>query len=119
EGAGVLRSARSLTDAAARLEALPADFAHKAAEPGVETWENANLHLVARVLVAAALRRAETRGCHWREDHPDRNDADWARHLVVTHGPDARTLDVRTTATTAFPPTAVPPVATAVTKEKP
>ncbi|MGW7520570.1 L-aspartate oxidase [Streptomyces sp. NPDC054796] len=131
EGAGVLRSARSLTEAAARLEALPADFAHKAAEPGVETWENANLHLVARVLVAAALRRAETRGCHWREDHPERNDADWARHLVVTHGPDARTLDapapdaptpdaptldVRTTDTTAFPPTAFPPV---VTKEKP
>ncbi|MGH3324345.1 MAG: L-aspartate oxidase, partial [Streptomyces sp.] len=107
-GAGVLRSATSLAAAADRLDALPGDTAHKPAEPGVETWETANLHLVARVLVAAALRREETRGCHWREDHPDRDDAAWRRHLIVgAAGPSgtARSLDVRTTGATAFPPT--------------
>ncbi|SCK58245.1 L-aspartate oxidase [Streptomyces sp. WMMB 322] len=112
-GAGVLRSATSLAEAAARLDALPGDTAHKPADPGVETWETANLHLVARVLVAAALRREETRGCHWREDHPGRDDAAWRRHLVIgVHGA-GRSLDVRTTPTTAFPPTAGEPAAPA------
>jgi L-aspartate oxidase len=67
----------------------------------VETWEATNLGLVARVLVAAARRRQETRGCHWREDRPDRDDAVWRRHLVVRLTPH-RTLDLRTTAGPGF-----------------
>ncbi|MBB1243110.1 L-aspartate oxidase [Streptomyces durbertensis] len=113
-GAGVLRSAESLAAAAAELAALdPAGSAAarpvKPAEPGTETWEAANLRLVAAVLVAAARRRAETRGCHWREDHPDSDDARWRRHLVVTLDPgDPRALTVRTTDGTGFPPVAAP-----------
>ncbi len=59
---------------------------------------------MARVLVAAARLREETRGCHWREDHADRDDAGWRRHVVVRLNPD-RTLAVRTTDTADFPPT--------------
>ncbi|TLQ44471.1 L-aspartate oxidase [Streptomyces marianii] len=109
-GAGVLRSAASLDDAADALEALHLSALHdaeefdKAAEPGVESWEATNLLLVARVLVAAAHERTETRGCHWREDHPGRDDAGWRRHIVVRLTPDRR-LVVRRTATEVFPPT--------------
>ncbi|MYS24915.1 L-aspartate oxidase, partial [Streptomyces sp. DvalAA-14] len=101
-GAGVLRSARSLAAAAEALERLngAAEDAYerdgKTAEPCVETWEATNLGLVAQVLVAAARRREETRGCHWREDRPDRDDGRWRRHLVVRLTPE-RTLAVRTT----------------------
>jgi L-aspartate oxidase len=101
-GAGVLRSAESLATAAGALERLTTgaveayDRDGKTAEPCVETWEATNLSLVARVLVAAARRREETRGCHWREDRPDRDDDRWRRHLVVRLTPH-RTLDVRTT----------------------
>ncbi|WP_336323360.1 L-aspartate oxidase [Streptomyces lavendofoliae] len=109
-GAGVLRSAASLAEAADALDAVYAEALHdgpdgnKAAEPGVESWETTNLLCVARVLVAAARRREETRGCHWREDRPDRDDTAWRRHLVVRLGPD-RSLDVRATETQDFPPT--------------
>ncbi|MGW1870202.1 L-aspartate oxidase [Streptomyces mauvecolor] len=103
EGAGVLRSADSLAEAAGRLEAIRADE-HKAAVPGVEAWETTNLLLVSRVLVAAAAAREETRGCHWREDRPDRDDAAWQRHLVVRITPE-RSLDIRPTASATFPPT--------------
>ncbi|GAA2481473.1 L-aspartate oxidase [Streptomyces gobitricini] len=109
-GAGVLRSAASLAEAADALDAVHAEAlsdgpdGNKAAEPGVESWETTNLLCVARVLVTAARRREETRGCHWREDRPDRDDAAWRRHLVVRLGPD-RTLDVRPTDTQDFPPT--------------
>ncbi|UGY92208.1 L-aspartate oxidase [Streptomyces gobiensis] len=112
-GAGVLRSAESLATAAAELDELAA--AHKPAEPGVEAWETTNLHLVARVLVTAALRRAETRGCHWREDFPDRDDEVWRRHLIVTLN-TASTLTTRTTDATGFPPVVCPSPAT---EEKP
>ncbi|MCW7984526.1 L-aspartate oxidase [Streptomyces sp. SID8375] len=130
-GAGVLRSAESLARAAAELDRLhreataaagpagrgepagatatgsaaPAD--RKAPEPGVEAWEATNLLCVARVLVAAAQRREETRGCHWREDHPDRDDASWRRHFRITLEAD-RALTIRTTATAEFPPTVTP-----------
>ncbi|GGU79500.1 L-aspartate oxidase [Streptomyces litmocidini] len=129
-GAGVLRSAASLRTASEELDALhlapvpsepvPAGTAEtpgrpggaddrkpgdrKSAEPGVESWETTNLLAVARLLVAAASRREETRGCHWREDRPDRDDARWRRHLVVHLTPE-RALDVRTTETFDFPPT--------------
>ncbi|MEV6796085.1 L-aspartate oxidase [Streptomyces sp. NPDC051320] len=111
-GAGVLRSADSLTEAAAQLEAIrrhadtragTAEPEVKPAEPGVEAWETTNLLCVARVLVAAALRREETRGCHWREDHADRDDTDWRRHLIVRLRPD-RSPDLHTTHSANFPP---------------
>ncbi|MFD8919962.1 L-aspartate oxidase [Streptomyces sp. NPDC059569] len=116
KGAGVLRSAASLSTAAAALETVyeqaqdrPQDDDQdgpghgKAAVPGVESWETSNLLCVARVLVAAALEREETRGCHWREDRPERDDTDWARHLVISLTPDRRPV-LRRTATAAFPP---------------
>ncbi|GAA2287005.1 L-aspartate oxidase [Streptomyces ruber] len=109
-GAGVLRSAASLDAAAAALDRLDAearDALHqhgKTAEPGVDSWEATNLLLVARVLVAAARLREETRGCHWREDHAERDDAAWRRHVVVRLNTD-RALAVRTTDTPDFPAT--------------
>ncbi|MBT2506829.1 L-aspartate oxidase [Streptomyces sp. ISL-98] len=108
-GAGVLRSAESLDHAADALEALyraaalEADGDAKDAEPGVDAWEATNLLLVSRVLVAAAREREETRGCHWREDRPDRDDDAWRKHLVVRLTPD-RNLAVRRTDSASFPP---------------
>ncbi|MYU24480.1 L-aspartate oxidase [Streptomyces sp. SID8352] len=110
EGAGVLRSAASLDRAAGKLQDLHGAAREalrehgKTAEPGVDTWEATNLLCVARVLVAAAARREETRGCHWREDRPGRDDTAWRRHVVVRLNPD-RTLAVHTTPTAEFPPT--------------
>ncbi|NSL43293.1 L-aspartate oxidase [Streptomyces sp. 8P21H-1] len=113
DGAGVLRSAASLETAADRLERLYADALDaldengKTAEPGVDTWEATNLLCVARVLVAAARLREETRGCHWREDRDERDDETWRRHIVVRLDP-GRTLAVHTTDTPDFPPTLPP-----------
>ncbi|MEU9039772.1 L-aspartate oxidase [Streptomyces sp. NPDC048352] len=110
DGAGVLRSAGSLAAAAEALETLyttalgELESQGKTAVPGVETWEATNLLCVARVLVAAAQRRAETRGCHWREDHPDRDDAAWRRHLVVRLSrTERRALVVTPTDSAEFP----------------
>ncbi|WP_405663946.1 L-aspartate oxidase [Streptomyces sp. NBC_01166] len=108
-GAGVIRSAGSLAVAAGELDALQRAATaaekdgRKNAVPGVEAWEVTNLLLVSQVLVAAAREREETRGCHWREDRPERDDDAWRRHLVVRVDPYLRPV-VRTTDTSAFPP---------------
>ena len=79
-GAGVLRSGASLDEAARTLEALGE---RRSDDPSPAAWEATDLHTVATALVAAAARREETRGAHWREDHPDADDA-WRGHLVTT-----------------------------------
>jgi L-aspartate oxidase len=82
-GAGVLRSADSLAQTAATLDKLGA----VRSQPRTDTWEATNLLTVATALVAAAGRREETRGCHWREDFPEARDV-WLGHLLAHIGPD-------------------------------
>ena len=43
---------------------------------------------VAQALVAAALARTESRGAHFRDDHPLRDDANWMRHSLAHRRPD-------------------------------
>jgi L-aspartate oxidase len=83
-GAGVIRTAASLAGTAATLAALGG---RRTGEPCPQAWDATNLHTVATALVAAAARREETRGCHWREDFPDRDDARWHGHLLAVIGP--------------------------------
>jgi len=86
--AGVLRSAGGLTDALGLLGKLAAASTE---EIGPDAWEVTNLVTVATALTASALLREETRGSHWREDFPDRDDARWAGHCdaALDSGPDS------------------------------
>ena len=47
----------------------------------------------AEATVAGALAREESRGAHFREDFPERNDTDWLKHTLAYRregGPDMR-----------------------------
>lgn len=81
-GAGVLRSRSSVARTGTALR--DARWTPVAVQPCVESWESTNLLTVASVLVAAAHARLETRGSHWREDFPDRDDENWLGHLDIT-----------------------------------
>jgi L-aspartate oxidase len=83
EQAGVLRSATGLASALQELEAL----ADKPGELGTAAWEATNLVTISTALAGAASLRQETRGSHWREDFPARDDERWAGHV------DARLTD--------------------------
>jgi L-aspartate oxidase len=78
---GVLRTAAGLEEAGALLDKLGGVAAE---EVDVESWETTNLLTVAGALTDAALLREETRGSHWREDFPDRDDRQWSGHFDVT-----------------------------------
>jgi L-aspartate oxidase len=74
---GVLRTEPGLRAAGVRLDELAATPAD---EVGQDAWEATNLVTVSALLAEAALLREETRGSHWREDHPDRDDAHQSGH---------------------------------------
>ncbi|MGK5743213.1 L-aspartate oxidase [Micromonospora sp. URMC 103] len=84
-GAGVLRSAETLAATAGVLTDLGAGRGR----PRTADWEATNLITVASALVAAAYARQETRGCHWREDHPAADER-WLGHLVGAVGGQGR-----------------------------
>jgi len=89
---GVLRTAESTQGALAAVCDLPHSTE---ATPNTGTWETTNLVTVAAAIAAAAAERTETRGSHWREDFPDRDDEHWRRRIVTTLLPDG-SLDLRT-----------------------
>ena len=78
---GVLRTAVGLEEADALLDKL-AGVAAEAVD--LESWETTNLLTCPGALADAALLRQETRGSHWREDFPDRDDVHWSGHFDVT-----------------------------------
>jgi L-aspartate oxidase len=79
-GVGALRSAGGLAAAENRLAGLAGELG--AAHPAPDSWEATDLLTVASALTAAATAREETRGCHWREDHPGTEET-WRVHLDV------------------------------------
>ncbi|WP_246000000.1 L-aspartate oxidase [Nocardioides pocheonensis] len=79
ERVGVLRNADGLALAAKDLE----DLAQTEGEEGTAAWETTNLVSISAALTAAATLREETRGSHWREDFPARDDEHFAGHVDV------------------------------------
>jgi L-aspartate oxidase len=84
--AGVVRSATSLAGAAEALAAVAAaaDAAVRADPGDAALREVANLVTCGVALVASASARTESRGNHWRRDHPATDDAQ--RHRLVVGG---------------------------------
>jgi succinate dehydrogenase/fumarate reductase flavoprotein subunit len=62
----------------------------------VRCLELDNLCLTAAAIALAALTREESRGTHYRQDFPDKDDTNWWCNLLVCQGSDG-TLDVRKT----------------------
>jgi L-aspartate oxidase len=76
--AGLFRSTDDLADAVSVLEAAArADYGES-----LEGCRHRSLVTVARLIARAALRRKESRGGHFRQDFPDRDDRYWRVHVV-------------------------------------
>ncbi|HEY4687761.1 MAG TPA: succinate dehydrogenase flavoprotein subunit [Anaerolineae bacterium] len=69
-----------------------------------EAWELGCLLDLAEVTAHAALIRTESRGAHWREDFPKRDDANWLKHTFVTQRNGALETTYKPVTITKFEP---------------
>lgn len=88
---GITRQARGLEEAADQVEfwcgyALGQVFDDPAG------WTLQNMLTVARLMIAAAAERAESRGVHRRSDFPE-TDPSWARHIALRQPDSPPTLE--------------------------
>ncbi len=103
EDVGILRTEGGLTRAAQRLSGLKAELAAigvGADDPAYNLawhdWLNLDSLIdVARVITASALARENSRGAHFREDHPEAGDLETSTHTVVRRDGDGIAVDHR------------------------
>jgi len=89
--ASVLRTGTGLQDCVNVVHALqerfqgvrPADRSEHFNTDLLETLEVGYLLDVSEALAVSALNRTESRGAHFREDYPTRNDAEWLKHTLA------------------------------------
>ncbi len=82
---GIIRSASGLSHALQKLAGM------KPPRPAGESrqqHEVYNLWLLAQLIARSALAREESRGSHYRSDHPLRNDERFARHSHIARDRD-------------------------------
>ncbi len=83
--AGLFRTHGGLVDAVRRLDRAYATEVRRidlSSRSSADDWRRLNLLTVALLIARAALRREESRGGHFREDFPARDDLHWQVHLV-------------------------------------
>lgn len=93
---GVFRTRELLGATREKIEELKGRFAHIGlADKGrrfnqelLEAWEIGCLLDIAEVTTASAAERTESRGAHYREDYPERDDENWLRHTLATREED-------------------------------
>ena len=86
---GILKSADRLQRALREVEALDQQFQELAAPHThelVRLKETEAMLLAARFILGASLLRTESRLSHFREDHPQRDDANWLVWIDVLPG---------------------------------
>ncbi len=82
---GIVRSDRRLAQALREVSLLrgAVETLYGTSQVTPELLELRNITQVAQLIIESALQRKESRGLHSNTDHPDRDDAEWARHPVV------------------------------------
>ena len=66
--------------------------------------ETANMVMNAEMKLRASLFRTESRGTHYREDYPARNDEEWLAWVLLERGPDGQMVATKETIPEAWKP---------------
>jgi succinate dehydrogenase / fumarate reductase flavoprotein subunit len=93
---GVFRIGSELEEAARQIDEISRHYAALRVPPPRGAFDFRLMHFhelgflidVSMLTAMAALRRTESRGAHYRADHPARDDGRWLSHTFAVKGPD-------------------------------
>jgi len=72
----------------------------------LEALELESLLGLAETILVSAIARTESRGAHYREDYPERDDANWLKHTLVVNTADGPRVSYKPVTITRFQPKA-------------
>jgi succinate dehydrogenase / fumarate reductase flavoprotein subunit len=105
DGAGLAEATSQVRELAARYR--QAGITNKGSRYNYELaafLELESLLTVSEVIATAAGFREESRGAHYRQDRPARDDAKWLRHTVASFRPDGPAMTSKPVVTTQWKP---------------
>jgi succinate dehydrogenase / fumarate reductase flavoprotein subunit len=70
----------------------------------LEALELESLLGLAEAIIVSAMNRRESRGAHYREDYPERDDQNWLRHTLIRKKERAPEISYRPVVITRFQP---------------
>jgi fumarate reductase flavoprotein subunit len=110
---GVVRDGAALREAVARLDVLRRDAVPRLAARSrvrvfnpewVECLQVVNLAATMAAVANGALAREESRGAHYRRDHPRTDNVRWLQNTIQTATGDAIALRLEPVVTTRLQP---------------
>lgn len=110
--AGIFRDKKGLEEALGEVKRLIGEYddiglSDKGKNMNMELYRAVELFgslVVAEALVMGALAREESRGSHFREDFPKRDDEKWLKHTIVNYNNGSPSITYRDVDTSMFEP---------------
>jgi succinate dehydrogenase / fumarate reductase, flavoprotein subunit len=110
--AGVVRNEQGLSQMSAILADLQARYQRVAIDDHTRTFNTDLLEAielgylldVSEAIVAGCIARTESRGAHYREDYPDRDDPNWLNHTMAYKTSGGLRLEKKPVSITRFEP---------------
>ena len=108
----VFRTEESLIEARGVVAGVKARYANVAIHDRGQKWNTDLLEAIelgflidlAEVTIEGALARRESRGGHYREDFPERNDEEYLKHTMAYATADGIRLDFKPVTITKYKP---------------
>lgn len=112
EYCGVFRTQQLMQEGWQKLQTLQNQFSQIYLDDKGDSWnteivealELQSLIVVGRVILASAMNRQESRGAHFREDFPQRDDTNFLKHTMAYYSPSGIDIQYAKVQITMFEP---------------